>query len=104
MNIPPKDKWLNNQVLGFLFFILVVLLFIFEQQVIAIRVIGIVLAVAGISIIKTQRVSYGWEGHEPSGLLTGVPALIFGFLMLGLSIFIFIKPNLMLIIFGWGSA
>jgi hypothetical protein len=65
---------------------------------------GVIMLIdAGVQITEC-RIPYGWEGKEPSGYLTGLPALLVSLLMGALGITMIIPPELMLTLVGWPDA
>jgi hypothetical protein len=65
------------------------------------RELGIAVIIGAISILITQRVTYGWKGHEPSGCISGIPAILFGLLQAAAGIAMLLQPELMLVVLGW---
>lgn len=62
----------------------------------------VMLAVAGRHLV-IRRIPYGWEGREPSGYITGVPAIVVGMLMGAVGFAMLAQPELMLVLFGWSE-
>ena len=89
------------RIAGIAAFAVTVLLFMFVSSLAGMRWLGIVMLAGAVVQIIQRRIAYGWEGREPSGFITGFPALVLG-VLLGLAGAVMVaKPDLMLAIFGW---
>lgn len=103
MNISTPEHTLRWRIAGFIAFVFIVALFQLISSQAGMRGVGVVmLVVAGVQLVK-RRIPYGWEAQEPSGYITGVPAVMVGLLMGAAGILMFAQPALMLFIFGWGD-
>jgi hypothetical protein len=79
-----------ERIIGIVVFIIVVAAFIYDR-IFGWRALGIAEVAYGIWVIRTRRVSYGWEGQPPSGYLTGGFAVIVGLLAVALgAVFVFV--------------
>ncbi len=65
------------------------------------RWMGAVMLYGAVMQIVQRRIAYGWEGREPSGYITGFPAVILGVLLGALGVAMLVQPELMLALFGW---
>lgn len=81
-------------------FVGIVGLFLFVGEKAGIQGMGLVALVAGFIQIAKRRIPYGWEGREPSGYITGMPAVALGVLMCILALAMLARPELMLVLFG----
>ena len=51
--------------------------------------------------LAKRSIPYGWEGQEPSGYITGIPAVVLGLLMTAIGITMLVEPDFILVLFGW---
>lgn len=103
MQIPPPDKSSAWRIAVMAAFAVGVALFMFVSDRDGMRWFGVVTFVGAIIQIVQQRITYGWAGREPSGYITGFPAVVLGLLMGALGVTMFVQPDLMLALFGWGQ-
>jgi hypothetical protein len=103
MKLPPSERLSRWRIAGFAAFAVVVALFVFVNSKAGMQGMGVLtLAGAGVQL-ATRRIPYGWEGREPSGHITGVPAVVLSLLMGILGIAMLARPQLMLALFGWSD-
>jgi len=62
----------------------------------------LILAGAGVQLM-TRLIPYGVRGREPSGYITGIPAVFLSLLMGLLGVAMLVVPDFMLILFGWSD-
>ena len=101
MQIPPPENSSAWRIAGMASFAVGVALFMFVSSHAGMRWLGVVMLVGAIVQIVQRRIAYGWEGREPSGYITGIPAVVLGVLLGALGVAMLAKPDLMLAIFGW---
>lgn len=101
MQVPPSESKSAWRFAGMVSFAVGVALFLFVSSKAGMRWLGFVTLVGALVQIVQRRIAYGWEGREPSGYITGVPAVILGVLLGGLGLAMLVQPDLMLAIFGW---
>lgn len=65
------------------------------------RWMGVVTLFGAVVQIVQRRIAYGWEGREPSGYITGIPAVVLGVLLGALGVVMLVQTDLMLAVFGW---
>lgn len=51
--------------------------------------------------LKDGRISYGWEGHEPSGYIAGTPAKLLSLVMALAGLAMLVWPLFLLELLGW---
>ncbi|MRW92851.1 hypothetical protein GJ699_22895 [Duganella sp. FT80W] len=101
---PTPEKYPRWRIVRFAAFAVMVVLFIFVASKAGIMGAGVIMLIdAGLHIAEC-RIPYGWEGKEPSGYLTGLPALLVSLLTGVLGITMIILPELMLTLVGWSDA
>ena len=100
MQIPPPEKFSAWGIAGMASFAVGVALFMFVSSRAGMRWWGFVMLVGAVVQIVQRRIAYGWEGREPSGYLTGIPAVVLGVLLGALGLAMLAKPDLMLAFFG----
>lgn len=103
MSIPPPERLSRWRIASFVAFAVVVALFLSVSSQAGMRGAGVVmLVVSGVQVV-TRRIPYGWEGREPSGYITGAPAVVVGMLMGAVGVAMLAQPELMLVLFGWSE-
>lgn len=65
------------------------------------RWMGVVTLAGAVVQIVQRRIAYGWEGREPSGYITGIPAVVLGVLLGALGAAMLVRTDFMLAVFGW---
>jgi len=96
----PTSLW---RIVQFGAFVVDVLLFLLVSSAAGMRGAGLLtLAGAAIQLVK-RRIPYGWEGREPSGYITGTPAVILSLLIGLVGIAMIVQPELMLALLGWSK-
>ena len=65
------------------------------------RGMGVVMLAHACTHMVTRSIPYGWEGREPSGYITGIPAVLLGLFMAIIGIAMLAVPDFMLVLFGW---
>lgn len=103
VNLPPSERLTSWRLVGFAGFAAVVALFLLVSSKAGIRGVGALLLVGAAVQLATRRIPYGWEGREPSGHITGFPAVLLSLLMGAAGIAMLVRPDLMLMLFGWGD-
>ncbi len=83
---------------------MVVVLFSFVSTKAGMQGMGVLMLAGAGAQLATRRIPYGWEGREPSGHITGVPAVILSLLMGSIGIAMLARPELMLVLLGWSDA
>lgn len=78
-------------------------LFLLFGSSVGMRGLGCVIVLGALIGWKSARIPYGWEGHEPSGYISGVLAKML--LSLGglIGVWMVWEPDLWLAIFGWSD-
>ena len=99
---PRPDSRPFWRVASFCAFAVVVVLFIFVSSKAGMRGIGLVMLANACVHLVNQSVSYGWEGQEPSGYITGIPAVLLGILMGVAGVAMLVLPEFMLVLLGLG--
>ncbi|BBL70080.1 hypothetical protein MoryE10_06860 [Methylogaea oryzae] len=64
---------------------------------------GLLMLVGAGVQLATRRIPYGWEGLDPAGYITGVPAVVLSLLMGLAGAAMLAQPELMLVLFGWDN-
>ena len=101
MKLPPPEQMSRWRIASFAAFAVVVALFVLASSKAGMQGMG-VLTLAGACVqLATCRIYYGWKGREPSGHITGVPAVVLSLLMGIIGIAMLACPQLMLALFGW---
>ncbi len=78
-------------------------LFLFLGESVGMRGLGCVIFASALIGWKSGRIPYGWQGHEPSGYITGVPAKAL-FVLCGLvGSWMVWDPELWLAILDWAD-
>jgi hypothetical protein len=104
MKLPPPERLSLWRIASFVAFAVVVGLFVLVSSKAGMRGMGLLtLAASGVQL-ATRRIPYGWEGREPTGHITGVPAVVLSLLLGGLGMAMLVRPELMLVLLGWGDA
>ena len=104
MKLPPPERLSRWRIASFAAFAVVVGLFVFVSSKAGMQGMG-VLTLAGSGVqLATRRIPYGWERREPSGHITGVPAVVLSLLLGVLGMAMLLRPELMLVLFGWSDA
>jgi hypothetical protein len=103
MNIPRPEQLSLWRVASFVAFAVVVALFLLVSSKAGMRGAGVVMLVVSEIHLVTRRIPYGWEGREPSGYITGVPAVMVGMLTGAVGAAMLAYPELMLALFGWSN-
>lgn len=95
MKLPPPAEPSFWETIVFCFIAAVFLFVSFEAGM---RMVGIAAIIGAVVISLNRRVTYGWKGHEPSGCISGIPAILFGLLQGTAGIFMLLQPELILAI------
>lgn len=104
MKLPAPERLSRWRIASFSAFAVVVALFVFVSTKVGMQGMGVLmLAGAGIQL-ATRRIPYGWEGREPSGHITGVPAVVLSLLLGIVGTAMLARPELMLVLFAWSDA
>jgi hypothetical protein len=101
--MPPveaSNKWRIAQILSV---VAVGAVFIWGGGRQGMRGLGILMLVGMCSQLRTRRIPYGWEGREPSGYVTGLPAVLIALLYGAAGVLMLAQPDFMLYLFGWDS-
>jgi uncharacterized membrane protein YfcA len=101
--VPPPERLSAWRVIGWASFAIGVALFLFIGSRAGMRWFGVVTLAAGAVQVVQRRIAYGWEGREPSGYITGVPAVLLGLLIGALGLAMLAKPDFMLVLLGWND-
>jgi uncharacterized membrane protein YfcA len=101
MQIPPPEKSSAWRIAGMASFAIGVALFLLVSSRAGMRWMGVVTLVGAVVQIVQRRIAYGWEGREPSGYITGIPAVVLGVLLGALGVAMLVQTDLMLAVFGW---
>ena len=101
MKLPPTERFSRWRVAGFGAFVVVVALFQLVSYKAGMMGVGIMMLAGGVFQLVTRRIPYGWEGLEPSGYITGVPAVLLSLLMCVAGFAMLLQPEFMLVLFGW---
>ena len=87
--------------LGLAAFLIVVAVFLTLGTRAGTRTLGLVTLVVAAYHLRAGKISYGWEGRESSGYITGVPAILLACLIGLLGLAMLIEPGLMMALLGW---
>jgi hypothetical protein len=87
--------------LGLAAFLLVVVIFLTVGSRAGTRTLGLVTVVAALIQLRAKRISYGWENREPSGYITGIPAIAISCFLGLFGVAMIINPDLIMAILGW---
>jgi len=96
----PINRW---SILGLCGFVAIVCLFTLVSAVAGMRGLGVIAIGSAVGGIVSRRIPYGWEGRDPSGHITGGVAVALSVLFGCLGIAMLVRPQLMLILFGWSE-
>ena len=80
-------------------FVLSLVVFFLAGKNAGVRVMGLSMLVFACHCLFVRRIPYGWEGQEPIGYLTGIPAILCGLISFCIAIFMILEPALVLDIF-----
>lgn len=100
MPIPPPEKITIWRVAELVVFATIVALFMFVSSSAGMRGLGMAILTASAVQMFKRRISYGWAGREPSGYITGVPAVVMAVFGCMLGIAMLVHPDLMLRFWG----
>jgi hypothetical protein len=103
MKFPPKERLSPWRVAGFVAFIVVVALFQLVSSRAGMMGVGIMVLAGALPQMVTRRIPYGWEGREPSGYITGIPAVLLSLLICAAGLAMLLQPEFMLALLGWSS-
>ena len=81
-----------ERVIGIVVFVIVVAAFVYDR-IFGWRALGIAEVAYGFWVIRTRRISYGWEGQPPSGYITGRLAVVIGLLVIALGAAFVLVPE-----------
>lgn len=104
VKLPLPEKYSRWRTVSFAAFAVMAFLFLFVSSRAGMRGLGVVMLIGSGAQIAARRIPYGWEGKEPSGYITGFPALLVSLLMGTLGMAMIFQPALMLTLFGWKDA
>lgn len=96
-----RSHWRSVRLMAF---VIVVALFSLVSLQAGMRGLGVSMMIAAAVQITARRIPYGWEGKEPSGYITGFPAVLISLLMGGFGMMMIMLPDFMLTLFGWAGA
>jgi hypothetical protein len=99
----PVDRRAHWALVRFLGFAVVVALFMFASSRAGMRGVGILMLAGAAVQVVTRRIPYGWEGRDPSGHISGAPAIVLSVIMAAIGVAMLVKPDLMLVLFGWAD-
>ena len=103
MKVPHPRQSSRWRMPSFAAFAVVVALFLLVGSKAGMRGLGFVmLGHAGVQL-ALRRIPYGWEGREPSGHITGVPAVVLSLVMGSVGVAMLLHPELMLALLGWSD-
>jgi hypothetical protein len=60
----------------------------------ALRMLGVLTIAGGVVQMRERKIAYGWEGHEPSGYITGVPAFVLSAVLVAVGVVLLVAPQL----------
>jgi hypothetical protein len=103
MKLPPTEHLSRWRLAGFCAFIVVVALFQLVSSKAGMMGVGIMMLAGAVFQLVTRRIPYGWEGLEPSGYITGVPAILLSLFMFAAGLAMLLQPEFMLVLFGWAN-
>ncbi|WP_332852238.1 hypothetical protein [Duganella sp. S19_KUP01_CR8] len=101
---PFPEKYSRWRTVSFAAFAVMVALFLFVSSKAGIRALGVMMLIGAGVQIAARRIPYGLEGKEPSGYITGFPALLVSLLIGTIGIAMIVQPELMLALFEWADA
>ena len=101
---PLPDGQSHWRIAGLVVFVIVVALFSLVSLQAGMRGLGVSMTLAAGVQITVRRIPYGWEGKEPSGYITGFPAVLICLLMGAIGMMMIVRPDFMLTLFGWVGA
>lgn len=101
MKIPPSENSTVWHIAGWTSFAVAVALFTLVGSSAGMRWLGVVMLIGAVVQAIQRRIAYGLEGREPSGYITGIPAVLLGLLLGALGLAMLAKPEFMLVLFGW---
>lgn len=104
MQTPPRRKPPDGRVVGTASLVIGVALFLFVGPRAGMRWLGGVMLVGAVMQIVQRRIGYGWEGREPLGYISGIPAVVLGILLGVFGAAMLAQPDLMLEVLGWDEA
>jgi hypothetical protein len=99
---PRPDNRPFWRVASFCACVIVVVLFILVSSKAGMRGIGVVMLAGACAHLIKRSIPYGWEGQEPSGYITGIPAVLLGLLMVVAGLVMLVLPEFILVLLGWG--
>lgn len=100
MKLPRRERLSRWRVIEFGAFIVVVALFQLVSYKAGMMGVGVMMLAGAVFQLVTRRIPYGWEGAEPSGYITGIPAVLLSLLMCAAGFAMLLQPEFMLALLG----
>ncbi|WP_417071017.1 hypothetical protein [Niveibacterium terrae] len=97
------EKLSIRRIVGWASFVVTIVLFAFVSSRAGMRWLGAATLAGAVVQLYRRRIAYGWEGQEPSGYITGIPAILFGLLLGALGLAMLGQPDIVLALFGWDN-
>ncbi len=98
---PLSDGQSHWRIAGLVAFVIVVALFSFVSFQVGMVGLGASMMIAAGVQITVRRIPYGWEEKEPSGYITGFPAVLICLLLGAIGMMMIVRPEFVLTLFGW---
>lgn len=103
MNIPPRERWTACRFAELGAFVVVVALFQLVSAKAGMRGLGFMGVAGALLQLKNGSIAYGWEGHEASGQIRGVPAVVLSTILGLVGVAMLVWPSFFLALFGWSE-
>jgi hypothetical protein len=93
-NMPPLKPISKWTVVQFFVFVAIVIVWLNVSVELALRMVGVLTIAGGAVQMWERKIAYGWEGHEPSGYITGIPAFLISAILIAAGVVLVVAPQL----------
>jgi hypothetical protein len=93
-NMPPLKPISRWTIVQFFVFVATVVVWLNVSVELALRMLGVLTIAGGVVQMRERKIAYGWEGHEPSGYITGVPAFVLSAVLVAVGVVLLVAPQL----------
>jgi len=98
--MPPLDRVTRWTVVQFPVFVAIVIVWLNVSAELALRMIGVVAVASGAVQMWHRKIAYGWEGREPSGYITGIPAFVISAVLVAVGVLLVVAPQFAMPLFA----